>query len=198
MQKVSSTTGPTNTACLQEVVSKPEFAGLSKKVYLNTDSRASYPLEYLTNQAKPTKAEIADLYKLHGEIQECRKIALDGVSAMHPLYLATLVEYFSDGDRLWADAASGKLTWGKFNEARQALTTQYRAKLTEADARVRGELQEQHQFELEQRQRAAAAMQQWAYQQQQLYQQQQMVDAVNRPRMINCNYSGNTAQCSSF
>src|SRR6516162_7477350 len=67
MQKVSSTTGPTNTACLQEVVSKPEFAGLSKKVYLNTDSRASYPLEYLTNQAKPTKAEIADLYKLHGE-----------------------------------------------------------------------------------------------------------------------------------
>ena len=59
IQKVSAATGAANTACLQEVISKPEFAAISTKIYLNTDSRASYPLGYLTNQAKPTKAEIS-------------------------------------------------------------------------------------------------------------------------------------------
>jgi hypothetical protein len=205
IQKVSTSTVASSKECVDDVSSKPEYAGLLKKLYVSTDTNASVPLPYLTNQSKPTKAEIADLYKFHGDIQECRKIALDGASAMHPLILAALVEYFSETDRLWADAASGKLTWGKFNEGRQIVLTQYRTKHTEARTRVAAQLQGEHQFEVEQRQRAAAAMQQWAYQQQQLNQQQQMINAMDRPQTmihppqtINCNYSGSTATCNSF
>jgi len=197
MQKDAASTRESATACLQEVFSKPEFAGLSKKLYLST-LHQTVPPEYLNNDSNPTKPDIADLYRLHGDVQACRKIVLDGASARHPLILTVIVESYSESDRLYADAVSGKLTWGQFNEARQTLNTKGLARLTEADTRIRGELQGQHQFEVEQRQRAAEAMQQWAYQQQQLYQQQQMIAAASRPVMINCNYSGTTVHCNSF
>ena len=204
IQKSPAATAASSRSCVDKVISKPEFAGLLKKIYLSNESYTTVPSEYLRNESKPTNSEISDLYKLHGEMQECRKIALDGASAMHPLFLATVVEYYSESDRLWAQATSGKLTWGKFNEGRQAVTTQYQAKLADADTVVRGDLQGQDQFEREQRHRAAAAMQQWAdqqqllNQQQQFYQQQQVIAAANRPVVINCNYSGSTAQCNSF
>jgi hypothetical protein len=46
----------------------------------------------------------------------------------------------------------------------------------------RGALQNQHQFEVQQRQRAAEAFQQWSYQQQALANQQRAINAMNHPR----------------
>jgi hypothetical protein len=93
---------------------------------------------------------------------------------------------------------SGKLTWGQFNQGRRDITTQTQGKLVQANMQIGSQLQNQHQYEVQQRQRAAEAFAQWSYQQQQLNQQQQMINAVNRPRTINCDYFGNTAQCNSF
>jgi hypothetical protein len=196
MQKTTVATVAEAKSCVDNVYAKPEYASLEKRLFLTSDPTAQIPLEYLTDKSKPTKPEIADLYKVHSDTQPCRKIALDGMAAVHPLIVATLVDSYSATDRLWVDAVSGKLTWGAINESRQTLINEYRGKLTEAGARIEAQLQNQHQFELEQRQRAAAAMQQWAYQQQQLYQNQQMINALNRPHTINCNYLENTAQCS--
>jgi len=144
------------------------------------------------------KCPIALLYKWHARAQECRKIQLDGAAKIHPLVLLTTIETYSASDKLWADATSGRLTWGKFNEGRRNVALDAQRKSIEADAQITAQLQNQHQFELEQRARAAAAMQQWAYQQQALQAQQQYINAVTRPRTINCNYYGTTAQCSEF
>jgi hypothetical protein len=156
MQKATLATTAEAKSCADNVYATPEYVSLEKKLFLSTDPSAQVPLEYLTNQSKPTKAEIADLYKLHSDIQPCRKIALDGMSAVHPLIVATLVDSYSAGDRLWVDAASGKLTWGAFNGSMQVIKSEFRSKLTEAATRIGAQLQNQHQFELEQRQRAAA------------------------------------------
>jgi hypothetical protein len=51
---------------------------------------------------------------------------------------------------------------------------------------------------MEQRQRAAAAFQQWAYQQQVLANQRAAIAAANKPTTINCSYAGTTAQCTSY
>ena len=98
-----------------------------------------------------------------------------------------MLEFFSDADKLYVEAVSGKLSWGQLNQAHHTLTTQYKARLTE-DARIAANVQDQHQFAIEQHQRAAAAMQQWAY-------QQQLLNKMNQTRMITCNYIGNTATC---
>src|ERR1700737_1213700 len=58
-------------------------------------------------------------------------------------------------------------------------------RFTQASMQINGQLQNQHQSEMEQRQRAAAAMSQWALQQQAIAAQQQAIDVANRPRTIN-------------
>jgi hypothetical protein len=123
-----------------------------------------FPLQMLNDKTSPTKQEIALLYDIYGEMQDCRKIALDGVAKMHSLYLLTLVEAYSASDKLWADVTAGRLTWGAFNEARRNNVTHFQAKLIQADTQVSSQLQNQHQVEVQQRQRAAEAFQQWSYQ----------------------------------
>jgi len=182
------------SACLGEVYSKPDYAHLETKLYLKG---FQFPLQYLTDPSKPNKPEITDLYKLYNELQSCRKMALDGAATVHPLLVAALVDYYSEEDRSWIDAVKGNLTWGNFNEARRSAMNQFQDRTTQANMQVGAQLQNQHQFELQQRQQAVAAMQQWAYQQKQFYQNQQAINALNRPRTINCNYYGDTATCNS-
>ena len=67
-----------------------------------------------------------------------------------------------------------------------------------AAQQIDGQLQNQHAHEVQQRQRAAAALQQWSYQQQVLANQRAAVNAMNAPKTINCQYVGNTAQCQQF
>jgi hypothetical protein len=67
-----------------------------------------------------------------------------------------------------------------------------------AAAQIDAQLQNSHVFEVEQRQCAAAAFQDWSAQQQALANQRQAVSAASGPRTINCQYIGNTAQCRSY
>ena len=188
----------TSESCSTKPYSKRRYARLAKKMYLDPDLNRSMPVQYLTDESRPTQGEIADLYRLHGEVQACRKILLDGATKVHPLVLAALIESFAENDRVWAQAASGKLTWGQFNEARERLALQSTVKMTEIEGQIDARLQDRDEFEVQQRQRAAAAMQQWTWQQQQLYQHQRIADAASQPRTISCNYSGNAANCTSI
>ena len=182
--------------CFDSISENPKYAPIASKTYLGKDINIT--LQMLNDKTSPNKQEISLLYAYHGEMQDCRKIVLDGVSKMHPLYMLTLVESYAAADKLWADTTAGRLSWGQFNEGRKDLNTRYQARITQADAQVVSQLQNQHQVEVEQRQRAAAALQQWSYQQQALANQQQAINAINQPRTINCSYMGNTAQCNSF
>jgi hypothetical protein len=187
-----------STSCTNSVYSNPDYAQIGKKLYFVTGSPSpQFPLQYLTDQSKPTKSEIALLYKLYGDIQGCRKIELEGIAKANPLVVTALISEYSTADRIWTDAVTGKLTWGKFNELRKALLADFQVNLAEVKAKINAELQNEHQFEIEQRQRAVAAMQQWTYQQQQLRQNQEAINAADRSRTINCNYYGDTMRCTS-
>src|SRR5262245_20943917 len=194
----ASTAPAAGETCSAKPYSKRRYAQLAKKMYLESDLNRSMPVQYLTDESRPTPVEIADLYRLHGEVQACRKILLDGATKVHPLVLAALIESFAENDRLWGQAASGRLTWGQFNEARERLALQSTVKMTEIEGQIDARLQDRDEFEVQQRQRAAAAMQLWTSQQQQLYQHQRIADAASPPRTISCNYSGNAANCTSI
>lgn len=164
--------------------------------YIGLDD--AIPLEMLTDPSKPTKDEIKDLYRLHNDVQQCRKVLLDGMAKYHPLAVMTFVEGFTEADKLSIEATTGKLSWGHINQRRKDQYVQLRARLTQVDQQIAAQLNNQHQFEVEQRQRAAAAFQQWAYQQQALAQQQQLINAATRPTITNCNYGGGIMTCNSF
>jgi hypothetical protein len=190
IREASTTITSASRACFQNLESNPKYGQLKTKLYLSFDD-TQYPLQYLTDKSRPTKKEITELQQLHADIQQCRRIAIDGSKTVHPLIAEALAESVAVSDKVWVEAASGQLTWGKFNESRQAATLQAKQKLAEANTRIGVQLQNQYQIEVEQQARATAMMQQWAY-------QQQYIQAINAPRNINCTNFGITTSCNSF
>jgi hypothetical protein len=197
--RMQSETNNANTAakeCLQATFDKPEYVNLRQHTYFSATDQ-SWPLQMLNDPTVPTKEQIKQIYAIYADIQECRKIILDGAGKTHSAMVMAWVQNFSESDRLWAEFAKGKMPWGKFNEGRKAGSVDGQARLVQAATQINGQLQNQHQSEMEQRQRAAEAFSQWATQQQAFAAQQQAIAAANRPRTINCNYYGNTATCNS-
>jgi hypothetical protein len=203
-QKVAAEPTSLGLDCVQRVAENPDYSSIKTKLYFGADNQP--PLEMLTDKSHPTKEQIKLLYKIRDDVQRCRKILLEGPAKMHPVILLTLVNSFAESDKLWVEAAGGKLAWGMFNQRRKDISTQAQANLTQADMQIASQVQSrnenQSQLDLEQRQRATAAMEQWAHQQQMLANQQQAIFAESQPRitMISCNYygTGNTASCSLF
>jgi hypothetical protein len=173
--------------CREAVVMKSDYVELKKKLFMSLDI-TEIPSQYLTDPSFPTKKQIADLHKLYGDLQACRKIMLDRVSTWNPFVIANMVELFSSMDKIRVEGVSGKLSWGQYHQAMQTLAAQNKLKLSE-DARTAASAENQDQFATEQRQRAAAAMQQWTY-------QQQLLNKMNpRLPLISCNYIGNIPTC---
>ena len=196
MKSELSNANAASKECLDSAFEKPQYSSIRAKSYFSTTNQ-SWPLPMLNDETLPSKEQIKQLYALYSDIQECRKIILDGASKTHPLLVMAWVQTFSESDRLWSEFTKGKTTWGKFNEARKNAAVEAQSRWMQAAAQINGQLQNQHQGEVEQRQRAAAAFSQWAAQQQALALQQQAINAANRPRTINCNYFGSTATCNS-
>jgi hypothetical protein len=196
MQTEQNNSAVTQKECVDAVAANPMYAVIASKIHISSTDQ-NFPLETLNDTALPTREEIKKIYLIYGDIQQCRQITLDAATKTHPLLVLSYVQMFSALDRLWADFARGKMSWGKFNEGRKAIYEENKARLVQVSMQISGQLQNQHQSEIEQRQRAAQAFSQWVVPQQALAIQQQAVDAANRPRIINCNYFGNTASCSS-
>jgi hypothetical protein len=189
--------------CVQRVAENPEYEGIGSKLYFGADNQP--PVGMLADKSHPTKEQIKLLYKVRDDVQRCRKILLEGPAKTQPVILTTLVNSFAESDKLWAEAAGGKLAWGTFNQRRKDLSAQAEANLKQADTQVASQVQNrnenQSQPDSEQRQRATAAIEQWAHQQQVLANQHQAIFAESqRITTISCNYygNGNTVNCSLF
>jgi hypothetical protein len=188
---------------VQRVAENPEYEGIRTKLYFNADNQP--PLEMLADKSHPTKEQIKLLYKIRDDVQRCRKILLEGPAKTYPVILLTLVNSFAESDKLWVEAAGGKLAWGTFNQRRKDISAQAQTNLKQADAQIASQLQSrnenQSQPDLEQKQHATAALEQWAHQQQILANQQQAIFAESQPpTTISCKYygNGNMATCSLF
>ncbi len=187
LEQVAAEARAANRGCLEAALAKPDYAELRTKLYLSLEE-AEIPSQYLTDPSFPTKKQIADLYKWHADLQGCRKVMLDRVAKWLPFVIANMVEMYAESDRLYTEAVSGRLPWGQFNEARKALADRNKARLAE-DARAGANAQDKQQFAAEQRERAAAAMQQWT-------QRQQQLNKIRQTRMITCSYAGTVPTCT--
>ena len=201
-QEATSAAVADNQACYTTIFQKPDYAHLSTKALLNPNS--DQMLRMLTDNSRPTKQEIADLYKLHADVQKCRKVAIEGAAKIHPAYVTVFAAAFTNNDKRYVELVSGRMTWGKFNTESKTASEQIRQQFAAVDMQIKSELQNEHQFELAQRQRAAASLQQWAYQQQVLENQRiaasgQAHAAAMASRPVTCNFNQmgpNTMTCN--
>ena len=152
IQSVSAQYGSASQYCNQKIADNPDYAPLKAKTSLDTPPQ--FTLQMLNDKTSPNKKEISLLYRVYGDRQQCRKIYLDGAAQMSPLLLNVLVENYSDGDKLWAQATAGRLTWGQFNQSRKDINTQGQQREIQVTAQINSQLQQQHQAELAQQQLA--------------------------------------------
>jgi hypothetical protein len=81
-----------------------------------------------------------------------------------------------------------KMTWGDYVRRARDRATETQAALLAEDRNVVSGLQQEHQAEIAQRQRAAEALAAWA-------QTQELINAANRPVITNCNAFGGMVNC---
>lgn len=181
------------TACDAKVKASPEYQFLKPKV---AEEGAS-----LSQQADPAKAtpeQIRAIYAVHAAIGECRKIRLEAANAINPTLVAPLASGYARADAAYVGLVEGKSTWGQFNREMEATRAEVRSQLSAATSQIQRGLDQSHTAEVARRQQAAAALSTWSYQQQVLYQNQQMINAMNAPRMTNCQYVGPQLSCTTF
>jgi hypothetical protein len=179
---------PSLDACGKAINDDPSYDLLRTKMRIGTENAS---LQMLADKSKATPQEIASLYKLYDAYLGCRKILLEATAKTTPVRQMAYVEMFTAVDKIWADHVSGKTTWGEFNQTRDVAKAAGAQKLQEAEARIHGGLEHDHEAEMAQRQRAVNAMAEWSA-------QQQAIQAANQPRTTNCNFIGNSANCTFY
>jgi hypothetical protein len=181
-------------ACAADITSRPRYADLGTKTHFG---RGDIPAHKLADPRLLTLADSRALLLLFGEVQECRLILLDGAIRMHPAVVVIFIDWFAGSDRIYAEAISGRLTWGQFNQSLKEILLRTQARLQQADALIQANMQNT-QFEIEQRHRAVAAFDQWLNQQNALGARGRTIaPAGGGLRSITCKYVETRLECGS-
>jgi hypothetical protein len=181
-------------SCDTQVAATPEYQSI--KAYMPTDDGPSLATQ--TNSSKATPEEIRAIFAVHAAMAPCRKIRVEAANDVSPLLVPPLVGKYARNDAIYVGLVDKKLTWGEFSRALEAVHIEGKKQFDAAIAQIEQGLNQSHSAEIARRQQAAAALSNWAYQQQVLLQNQQMINAMNQPRMTNCQYVGAYLQCTTF
>jgi hypothetical protein len=196
LEGVASSSGPAIDACDQRLEQSAPYQALKGRLGPR-DGAARIALK--ANQEKATPAEVQEIYALHQDyLMPCRKLRLELASKAHPAFVAVLAESYSKNDATLVRLVNRQISWGQYLTERDALSAEASASGAAVASALQKNLDQAHASELSRRQAAATALSNWAYQQQVLMQNQQMINAMNQPRMTNCQYVGTYLNCTTF
>jgi hypothetical protein len=175
----------------------PSYLALKDKIPPLDGSPPSMVLQ--TDTSKPNAEEVAALLEFHRDgLSPWRAVVLQDFAKVHPAYAAVAAETYATADQQYARLVRREISWGDYATSAAQRNTAMRGALMRVDQQIKTELNNAHAYEIQQRQAAAAALSNWAYQQQVLLQNQQAINAANRPRTTNCQYVGAYLNCTTF
>jgi hypothetical protein len=171
--------------CTMAVYNSPEAASLREHLPFSV---TELTLEQLSDNRLATDAEIKVILAVHPQIQSCRKQALDRISQATPTLVPIMLVTVTKSEDSLLDLIQKKQSWGAHVRRVRDINTAQTGEMQAEIRRIEAGLQQSHEAELQQRQRAAEAVSQWA-------QTQQMINAANRPVITNCNQFGTMTNC---
>jgi hypothetical protein len=171
--------------CITNVYNSPDFAPLRSHIPFNP---LEVTLQQMSDTTFATPVEIQAIFAAYPQIQACRKALLEGFAQSEPSLVPILIASYNKGEDDLVAVTQQKMTWGDYVRKARDRATDSAAALTAEDRRVVSGLRQEHQAEIEQRQRAAEALAAWA-------QTQEMINAANRPVITNCNAFSNMMNC---
>lgn len=197
IETVMSKTATDWAACLRQAQGLPANVALKGKADILTPAPPS--IEQRMDGRKPTDDDINNLIVVYRDgVAPCRQQALAGAGAAHPSLAAVYGWTYTASDENLGRLLRREATFGQFAEAKARINQEASSRWLQASSSIKSGLATSHANEVQQRQAASAALAQWSQQQQMIIQQQQMINAMNQPRMTNCQYFGTQLQCTTF
>ena len=145
----------------------------------------------MTIERFATQSEKNDLMHLTSLQSSCRKMNLDNIGNVHSDFVTLLAGWYAENDEIIVNIVRDNMTIADANEVLNKRFSRRQHEWNSVASNVTKQLQGAHQSEMQERQRAAAALQQWNY-------QQQMINSLNRPTTTNCHQFGNNINCTSY
>jgi hypothetical protein len=183
-------------SCFVPLLSSPAVRRLENKFILENDDPNT--VQKLADKSYADDSDVKDIIEFSVIRKPCYKLAIEKFSLVHPEYVASLAKVFTEADIDLAMAVNRELEIGELNRRTLERVNRWQVEFGQISQRITSQLNQAHQYESQQRQKAAQMLQTWAYQQQELYSQQQILNAINRPYVTNCHYVGNILSCTSF
>lgn len=172
-----------------------------KYVYENfiiEEDNSSNKYQLLSSTQKINEEIKSYLISFINENNKCRKVAIDNLSKAHPSFVTVITDSDRLTDNLFGRLLSGEINIGEFNrllqEARSSFEKEWKVVANKIDSAFTND----HNLEIANWQRAAAALQNLSIQQQQINQNQMLYNNLSRPRTTNCNMIGNYVNCTSY
>jgi len=198
--------------CRNPIRESPVAHRLSKILIIDTDNPDPRTVEKLALKRYVTEQEAKDIIGYLARLSPCRKLSIEGLSKVHPGYVATIARIYSEIDADAAKVINHELTIGAANQRIVDRANQERVEFSQIGQRIDSQLNQAHQYELAQRRIAQQELQRWNYQQQVLANQrralanqrpnimnqtaQSLIRKRNRTTTTNCTYYGNTLRCT--
>lgn len=185
MQTALSQVVASNNECFSASSAKHSSAPHFNNILANFQNP---DLRLLTIKATPTDAEVESLIAHYTDEQECRRLTLEGLASIHPALVTWQSGCYARSDAALVRLVRQEVTYGDHNAAALDRFQRCRSELFETAQAIDAQTANAHAYEMQQRQNAARALQQWSY-------QQSIVQSLNRPRMTNCTYNGPFLNC---
>lgn len=183
-------------ACYSQAMGDPIVGRVLN--YIVTGSDDPQKLVKMSDQRFTDDHARQDLIEAHKRVLPCRNIEKAQFGAVDPAYGQVLALTHDAQDSVLLALLNNQINVGQANQRLLEIDRASDGAWEEASASITQRLGNAHTAEMQQRQSAALAMQQFSYQQQQLANQQRLLNGLNRPTTTRCQAYGNTINCNSF
>ena len=176
-------------SCLAEVKTDPVVNNVL--TYLVIDEDDPNKLVKLSDN-RYVDTNISDsLIYAQQRVGPCRSLAKSAYGEAHPALAEVASATFAAQDRILLALINGQATFGEANQALLEVDRLSHQAWNETTGMIQQQLASAHAQEMQQRQAAALALQQYSL-------QQQLINNMNRPTTTHCNAFGNTLNCNTF
>jgi len=154
--------------CIAPIKSSPFHRRLEERFILDPDDDPRL-LEKLTITGYATEQEIKDILEYSAMSKPCEKQVLEGMEQVHPEFRTILAKFITEDYMDMAKVIKKELTVAEMNQRTLDRTNRARAEASRLSQRIMAQLNQSHQSQVAERQRAQersqAAYRQWSYQQ---------------------------------
>ena len=150
-------------------------------------------VEKLTINEYVTEQEINDILEVSALMKPCNTIAIHEFGKAHSEFGIAVAVSATELDANSVKLIKKEITIAEYNQRILDRINRTMTKFSQIQKSAYSQLNESHQQEIAQRQRAAEAQQRWAY-------QQQLLNSLNRNRTTttDCHAFGTSVQCTTY